>query len=180
VSLDNLNEPRLLHLPDPATSTVLVFDAAHPGSIKPSRNRIWGHLLTGLLSSSLDRRLAQGVPPESNRLLAARAQLLVSAPMRFALARDWRNVVAQAHKAPVMRDPRGRLNRRGVAACQWEIEQAIDALLVPLPVPVRGAAVLSWLLRDGTGPLYAQRCSVDLRKVLSDAIAALDPETPLD
>jgi hypothetical protein len=105
--------------------------------------------------------------------------VLVSPTMRLALARDWRNVSAQARKAPVMRDPRGRLNRRGVTACQSEIEQAIDALLVELPVPARGAAALSWLLRDGTGPLYAQRCSADLRKILCDAIAQLDPEVPL-
>src|SRR5665647_824050 len=49
------------------------------------------HILIGarLFGGSLDRRLAEGESPATSRLLATRAQLIVSPSQRQALAQSW-------------------------------------------------------------------------------------------
>ncbi len=128
-----------------------------------------------LRSSSLDRQLADGYSPESSRLLAARAQVLVSSTSRQALARSWENILLQARKAPAMRDPRVRLNRDGIIACEVYVQEMQNALLTPFPVSARGIATMNCILVDGIGPLYNHRRSTDLRFALTEAIAQLDP-----
>src|SRR5580692_11658824 len=46
-----------------------------------------------VFGASLDSQLAAGVPPESSRLLAARAREIVTLPCRQALARDWEHLL---------------------------------------------------------------------------------------
>ena len=41
------------------------------------------------------------------------------------------------------------------------------------PVPVRGVAIISQLLTDGTGPLYYQGCADDLSDIIENASQAL-------
>ena len=137
-------------------------------------------LITRLLASALDRQLAQGRSPESNSLLAARAQVLVSPAMRCALAQNWANLLAQARRSSsVMRNPRAPLNHCWIIACGPEIQEMIKALLTPLPTPARGMAMASWLLSDGTGPLYNRLSSTDLSSTVVEAIAQLDPSVSL-
>jgi hypothetical protein len=78
-----------------------------------------------------------------------------------------------------MRDPHAPLNREPILACEPETREMIHALLNPLPVPARGAAMASWLLRDGTGPIYNCRWG-DLSAALREAIEQLDPSVALE
>jgi hypothetical protein len=49
----------------------------------------------------------------------------------------------------------------------------VGLLVQPTPGHVRGIALLSSLLSDGTGPLYNRRCSTDLGGALLEATALL-------
>jgi hypothetical protein len=161
---DQPTGPPLLVLTDPDNS----------GRLMASPNRRWVRLATRLFASSLDRQLAQGHSPETHRLRAARADVLVSMATRHELAEDLTNVLAQAQRAPAGRDPRAPLNRDSIAACGPEIEDTRRALLAPRPISARGTAMVSCLLSDGTGPLYNSRRSAELAAVLKEALAILN------
>ncbi len=72
-----------------------------------------------MLGASLDYRLAEGRAPETRRLLATRAHLIVSPTMRRALADNWLDLLVQTRK------PAGFLNSR--APChgvvRWSLEE---------------------------------------------------------
>jgi hypothetical protein len=78
-----------------------------------------------------------------------------------------------------MRDLRVPLNRESIIACEPDIQEMLNALLAPVPAPARGTAFASWLLSDGTGPLYNRHRSADLGIALREAIAQLDASTSL-
>jgi hypothetical protein len=99
--------------------------------------------------------------------------------MRLALAENWTNLVRQARTPRAVRDPRVPFNRGSVLACESLIHEMLDALLAPLPLPARGAAMASRLLSDGSGPVYDGRRSADLGVALRHAIAHLDPSVAL-
>jgi len=99
--------------------------------------------------------------------------------MRRALVHNWEDLLVRAHTPPVARDPRVPFNRGGVITREREIRRMLDALLRPLPVQARGAAMVSRLLSDGTGPLYDHRRSVDLGAAITEAIDQLDPSVSL-
>src|ERR1700733_15192795 len=79
----------------PRRSTLILTDG--PGW-RP--RRITDRALARAFGGRLDRRLAAGRSPESARLLAARAQDLVSPATRQALADDWEYVLDRAKNAP--------------------------------------------------------------------------------
>src|SRR5438876_1190894 len=54
----------------------------------------WYRLLARCLAPSLDRQLADGVPPEANAVLAARAMVLTSDRYRRGLAANLRRMLA--------------------------------------------------------------------------------------
>jgi hypothetical protein len=161
--------------PNTGPTTLLLLGPSEPQQLTIRINRGWARIVARLLAPSLDRQLAQGCSPESSRLLAARAQVLVSPAMRLALAQDWENLLVQAHRPPAMRDPRVPLNRDCIVAYESEILEMLNALVAPLPAPARGTAMVSWLLSDGTGPLYGRRRSTELGTALREAMAQLDP-----
>jgi hypothetical protein len=130
------------------------------------------------LGGALDRQLATGTSPESSRLLAARAEYLVSSRVRRDMAQDWFRVLQQA-RMPSPARRAARLCRTQILAAESEIGAMLDALVVALPVPARGVATASCLLTDGTGPLYNPHCPVELSAILREATAQLDPATPL-
>lgn len=78
-----------------------------------------------------------------------------------------------------MRSPRATLNGESITACELEIQAMIAALLNPLPIPARGVATASWLLCNGTGPVYNRHSSEELRLALREAIEHLDPAVSL-
>jgi hypothetical protein len=57
---------------------------------------------------------------------------------------------------------RGPLCRGAVAAAEAEVREMIAVLNGRLPVSARGAAMASWLLSDGTGPLHNHRSPIEL------------------
>jgi hypothetical protein len=133
-------------------------------------------MLARMFGASLDRQLAAGQAAESDRLLAARAQHIVSLPRRQALARDWEHLLEVAHRAPTPAVP---LRRDRIAAAEPRIRELVTCLRVPLPVPAQGVAAATVLLTDATGPLYHRRSQGTLDDLLGAAIAQLDPARPL-
>jgi hypothetical protein len=173
--------PRRVLSPPPRDghTTLLLVDAEDPQQLAARCNRRWARLASRLFASSLDRQLAEGRSPESNLLLAARARVLVTPLTRRALVQSWQNLLAQARRPPSMRNPRAVLNCKSILACESDIQEIVDALLNPLPISARGPAMASWLLSNGTGPVYNRRCSEELSIALREAIARLDPAVPL-
>ncbi len=166
--------PYIQQTDQPAGPPLLVLtDPDDSGRLVASPNRRWVRLATRLFASSLDRQLADGQPPETHRLRAARADALVSMAMRREMAEDLTNVLAQARRAPGGATPRAPLNRDSIAACGPEIEDTRRALLASRPISARGTAMVSCLLSDGTGPLYNFRRSADLAGALNEALADL-------
>jgi hypothetical protein len=78
-----------------------------------------------------------------------------------------------------MRNSKVLCNREYIIACQSDIREMLNAILAPRPSPARGAAMASWLLRDGTGPIYNRRLSGELGITLRETIAQLDPAVSL-
>ena len=154
------------HSTGAGAKTVLVCEPDPPYWLKARTNRTWSRLLTRLLASRLDRILADGRPPESAFLLAARAQVLVSPAERQSLAYDWTDVLAQVRTPRGFRDPRVPINRDDVLANEPGIRNLIDALVASTPGQVRGIAAMRRLLTDGAGPLYNRCCSDSLRDVV--------------
>ena len=161
------------------TTTVLINDPLNPDRLASQPNGVWLRLTARLFASRLDRQLAAGLPPESNGLLAARAQALVSALMRTDLAVSWEAVLARINRPPAMRDPRMPLCRDRVAAAEDDVRAMLTALVAPLPVSARGVAMASQLLCDGRGPLFNRRSSADLGAAVRGVVAQLDPAMSL-
>jgi len=160
-------------------ATLLLTDPDNPEQLTARHLRRWICLIARFLASSLDRQLAEGRSPESHRLLAARAQVLVSPVMRRELVDSWENLLVQARRSPVMRDPRAPFNRQGIIECECDIQEMLKALLTPSPVPARGMAMASWLLRDGGGPIYNRYRSGELGATLRETITQLDASVSL-
>ena len=142
-------------------------------------NSGWIRLLAGVLASHLDDRIAAGAPPETNRLTVARADRLVSLPMRLSVALNWRDLLAHAAGPRPVVNPVVPLCRERILAAERDIEAMLGALTALLPVPARGVAAAKQLLTDGTGPLYNPACTTDLADALREVTALLDPTTAL-
>jgi hypothetical protein len=158
---------------------LLVSDRANPDGFVTRSGSVWVRMLAHLWAASLDRQLASGLPPESNRLTAARAQALVSLPLRRSLVSNWEDLAARATNMPVARDPRVSLCRDRIVARDDKILVMIRALSTTLPVPAQGVAMANWLLSDGAGPLYNRSSTTDLSDVLDRVIELLDPAAML-
>jgi hypothetical protein len=154
--------------------TLLLFERAFPHRLTTRVNGRWSRALSRLLAASLDRKLAEGRSPESHLLLAARAQVLASPVERQMLAHQWTDLLARARTPPGLRSPRASINRTGIAANEPAIRALLTTLVAPMPGHARGIATLSWLLSDGTGPLYDPRRSAELRQALEEATALLE------
>ena len=158
---------------------LLVRDPIDPERLVPRPNQAWLRLLARLFAPALDRQLASGCSPESNRLLATRAQSLVSPSMRRALAGNWLDLMNVVRRPPVVRIPHTPLCHDRIMAAEDDIRAMLGALSAALPTPARGVAMASWLLRNGAGPLYNRHCPVDLHAELREATAHLDPGVSL-
>lgn len=130
-----------------------------------------------VFGASLDSQLAAGVPPESSRLLAARAREIVTLPRRQALARDWEHLLRVARGAAP-----GQARRVRAAPIAKEgpaIRELAERLGTPLPVGARGVAMATVLLTDATGPVYNRHSREPLTTALEAAIEQLDPAQPV-
>jgi hypothetical protein len=128
-----------------------------------------------MLGAWLDDKLAGGRAPETSRLLATRALLIVSPTMRQDLADNWLALLVQAREPSGLLNARVPLVRSRIIGAQAQILALADALLAPMPTS-RGVAMASSLLRDGSGPIYYSGSSADLGSTLLEIIARLDPK----
>ena len=146
----------------------------------------WHRLLARCLAPSLDRQLAEGVRPEVNAALAARAMVLTSARYRRGLAASLRRTLAAAaspqarprlmaasRSAGAARQPHVPLRRDRIAGSASELDGLARSLAGPSPVPAQGVALVSQLLADGGGPLYRVGARDDLDAIVERAAQAL-------
>jgi hypothetical protein len=141
--------------------------------------RLADRLLARSLGASLDQQLATGTPPESSRVLAARAQDIVSLPHRESLARSWDHLLRVARRGPIHRTPAVPLNATAILAAEPAIRELVERLTAPLPVPAQGVAAATTPLTDATSPVYGRQSPDALASLLDDAINQLDPARPL-
>jgi hypothetical protein len=128
-----------------------------------------------LLGSSLDERLAKGESPASSELLAARAQLIVSAGRRLELAERWLSLIDLVNERPhpYMVSSVAPVRQRIIDNTS-KIRAMAGALMSPLPTS-RGVAMARTLLSDGAGPVYYRGSSASLEASLRRTILHLDP-----
>jgi hypothetical protein len=147
--------------------------------IVPEPCRLTERLLARALGASLDRQLAAGGRPESTRLLAARAQHIVSLPRRTGLAGHWDHLLRVARRAPSRRTRAVPVRAAAILAAEPAIRDLMECLTAPLPVAARGVAMAGVLLTDPTSPVYSRSGPRSLTDRLQDAIVQLDPAQPL-
>jgi hypothetical protein len=140
-----------------------------PYDSAPDRGRPWDRFTGRLLAPSLDRELAAGRPPQSSRALADRARQIVSPAGRRKLAQNWIHVVNLSVRPPVPLPLHGTLRRGAVAAAERDVREMIAVLASGVPIAARGAALASWLLSDGTGPLHNYRSTLELSAAVREA-----------
>ena len=139
---------------------------ARPASI---RERIQSHLRGHVL----DEALAAGADPEEQPLLALRAQQLASPGTRRETRRSIeRLLTAQPPPGPHHRAA-PNLQYERIEATRPELEQLRDTLAAPVPISVRGVAMIRVLLTDGGGPLFRAKARADLRTTVLAAIHEL-------
>jgi hypothetical protein len=122
----------------------------------------------------LDRALAAGVAPEAGAALVLRAQTLIGAPARRALAQRVERAVRDALGAPAWLASRVAPSRRAVVDAADELDAVVELLREPGPVAAAGVARVALLLGDGCGPLYVDGSPPGLRAAVLEAIAALE------
>jgi hypothetical protein len=102
---------------------------------------------------SLDHRLAMGERPESDPALALRAQQLMQDKTRRSLARSLRRSLQLAYQ-PMRWGSSAPLDRRAVVDATPLMDGIARRLTAPMPVGVRGVALISDMLGDGASPRY--------------------------
>jgi|ERR1700678_1524959 hypothetical protein len=167
------------------------------GRLTVRRLRPWNRMTARLLEARLDRELVGGTSPEATPNLAARAIRLTSTKFRRDLAANLQRILAAAGLpavAPrartgagrvlpvaahpslgVARQPHVPVHRPQVGRSAPELRELVGQLIQPGPVPVRGVAMVSQLLADGSGPLYRQAGRDDLTAIVDRAVQALTP-----
>ena len=146
----------------------------------------WHRLLARGLAPSLDRQLADGVRPETNAVLAARAMVLTSVGYRRGLAASLRRMLAASmspqvrprlmaasRSAGAARQPHVPLRRDQIAGSASELDELARSLAGQSPLPAQGVAMVSQLLADGGGPLYRAGGHDDLDSIIERAAQAL-------
>lgn len=156
------------------------------GRLTLRRLRPWHRLLARGLAARLDRQLADGVRPEANTLLAARAMVLTSVSYRRGLAANLRRMLvasvspearprlmAASRSAGAARQPHVPLRRDQIARSADGLAGLAGYLAEQDPLPARGVAMVSQLLADAGGPLYRPGSRDDLNVIIEQASQAL-------
>jgi hypothetical protein len=161
---------------------LLIAVSHDPLRVAACRQRPWDSVLARWRSLTLDSQLAGGAAAEDRRLRLVRARQLMSTHTREKLAARWETVLTGALDPQPPRPSRGAaipVQRRHIAAAQWEIRSLIEALRAGLAGPARGAAMANLLLTDGTGPVYNPAEAHRLQRAVLFAADQLDPQTLL-
>jgi hypothetical protein len=134
-------------------------------------------LRVSMHASALDNALARGASPMHSRELALRARQLLEPKRREWLASALESLCEQArHAAPSTTIV--PLPRHEIAESGDSLRALAQRLRDPRPVYAAGAAMVSVLLRDGTGPAFTLGAGPALRRALRAASAALDGAWP--
>ena len=133
-------------------------------------------IIARVRATTLDRDLANGVPPETSSRLALRAQALVRPATRHALAECVEHLIQTARQGHSSRCVSARIPTRSadILAAADVLETLASALRTQAPVPARGVAQVRVLLTDGGGPLYSPG-QLNLRQQVLNTIRELDP-----
>jgi hypothetical protein len=118
---------------------------------------------------ALDRALAGGASPLESEELTLRADQLSQPATRKRFAR----LVARLTDPTQSQVGLLPYSYNRVRANREQLVGIGEALAAPGPLPVRGAAMLSVLLDDARGPLYAHDLPADLGTPLKHTLAAL-------
>jgi hypothetical protein len=121
----------------------------------------------------LDEELARGANPQRSGALALRARKLVGRRSREGLATGVENLLKYGERAPSVTNI-APLPRREILDARTLLVSLAERLRDARPVYARGAAMVSQLLRDGTGPAFSPGAGVALRRALAAATEALD------
>jgi hypothetical protein len=133
-------------------------------------------LRVSIYSSALDNELARGASPMFSRELALRARQLVEPKRRERLASALEGLCEHAQRASSTSIV--PLPRREITECDAWLLGLAQRLRDRRPIYAAGAAMISVLLRDGTGPAYTAGAGPELRRSLQAAVAALDGAWP--
>jgi len=153
---------------------VLLDDDLGRLTLRPLRP--WHRMLARYRASALDRELAGGASPEASASLAARAVRLTSTGFRRDLARSLQRMLVPVTAHPSLGagcPPRLPLQLERISQSAAPLAKLASRLVEPGPVPVRGVALVSHMLADGTGPLYREACRDDLGAIVEQARNAL-------
>jgi hypothetical protein len=132
------------------------------------------HLQVLMRSGRLDRLLAEGHSPTSDPRLALRAAQLSRPARRAGFAAALRDGVRSVDETALTlrRRPQAPVDAASVRSCASEIGELASALTDINP-RVRGIAIVSGLLTDGLGPLYASGQAHRLHDTIVTARSAL-------
>jgi hypothetical protein len=134
---------------------------------------VWLRCVTRLRARRLDRDLAAGADPIGSDELSLRVGQLAAVATRVRLARVLRDAVAMAngHQAPLTVT---RLQRAAVRENEELLLALADRVRDGGVVGVRGLAMVSELLEDRGGPLYAADAARPLGVTAFEALVELD------
>ncbi|HEX5619323.1 MAG TPA: hypothetical protein VFX51_12940 [Solirubrobacteraceae bacterium] len=138
----------------------------HPSALR-TRLQVWWH------RRELDEELAAGAQPAAGTLLEQRAEQLGSRRGRAELSRALATTLAEAHKTRPNAEVGLQLRRGEIRSCDEDIFALIRRLDDVHPIDVQGAAMVSRLLSDSSGPL-SRVGATSLRYELRSARLALD------
>ena len=125
------------------------------------------------MSGRLDRALANGAEPSTNRLLATRAAQLTSRSARSNVASVLELDLNEGRWFHSQDDTAPRARQRELLRASHELEQLIDRLLDDRDVRAQGIARLQQLLTDDRGPMNGHGQPGTLQHELSAAIDLL-------
>ena len=126
-----------------------------------------------LRPAKLDRELASGADPSATAALAHRAARLTSPAGRAWAADCLDRMLGRAQEPPGAHRLQMAPARAAVLEHRAELLDLAERMRAPEPLYVRGLAMLSVLMSDGTGPLYAGAGGAQLGAELGAVRSAL-------
>jgi hypothetical protein len=131
--------------------------------------RVWA------TSLELDCRLAEGIRPTTSPELALRAQQLTSARSRHQLSSALTATIDAARRPRGPWTPKAPIVATAVLHATEPLQRLAHDLKTISDPPVRGVALVSFLVCDPTSPLYNRHSPVTVREIAQRALSALAP-----
>ena len=129
------------------------------------RERLQAHWI----SADLDRRLADGADPDTDRLLRLRAARLLTPAGRATAATGIESVVASVRKPVTPFSAAVPIRRGAVRGARRELMALAGDLRHVPAVHARGVALAGRLITDPESPLYTAASSDDIVRAVHEA-----------